>query len=1183
MREMTPEETRDSVVKSLRLALHGPEAVEHETWPGFEGTVVEINEGESFPDELTVGSVPMKDSANRELLAYSPTILYGVGVLYPGLGENELSSLIKNQSELDSDSNLPAESLETVDIQPTAGDETDQEPGESSDPEPSKPKRQRSLAVSCNLGADVAEVTLTVEGSTYERIGVVEKGAKRDLFARNRVTYSQKFSTSRSSFIEFELNSVRLRLGLLLREKSGANRIVTTYVVNITQQIGDVSEAALFQAGIHLDSSSLLPYPRPTRGPDSEDDSLELLYSDVKVYAVGHGCDSVAEQIDNGWRVRSEVMPVVTIQSPSPDIYDSSGQSYEVGMVDLGLFNRVAQGAIEKIINDYASWRQNLGLDSDAAKSSVGKRHLENIDIFHQQIVEGWELVKVNGEVRKVLRWVSLAMNSQRKSSSYPRTRKGKFLPETGLTEGFDYPFPQTTPDYDPGSQTAGFGPVSLESQEKWRPFQIAFLLAELPRILSGDAVERERVDVIWMPTGGGKTEAYLGLAAFVMLFERLRAVSSGKRERPRVTVMMRYTLTLLTSQQVIRAAALMCALEILRVTNTELGKNPFRIGAWLGAGSSPNTWKDARARLEDIGRLGSRSRYSFLLQKCPWCSAEMGVPDTRSKKVSGYELRNFRKRDDRYVAIYCPDADCPFSRTSSGSGSHDRLPVLDTDQDIYAAPPDFIVGTIDKFARLAALSEARSLFGIGSGSAGPERVVTPPSLFIQDELHLIAGPIGSLNALYEFSIDELCRFDGGRAPVIIGATATTKNFKSQITNLYGRTASQLLPPPGFSIKDSFFARTPEEGELAPGKTFVAVCASGLGSVVESQLRVVAALAHAGSAVEQEGSKHSDGWWTNLLFFNSKRSIGLLSSTIATYLGRRIHTYARLSGIRTGLVSDSPEKPRGPARRVREMPELTASSRDNSNQVMSNLSRSREEVGTVDICFATSMIEVGVDIPRLGLMTVMGHPKSESQYIQVTGRVGRSNTAPGLVVVVLSPYNVRDRSNFESFTLNHQKLYASVEPVSLTPFTSQALERGLAGAMSSVLRNISEIHPHEFLKGETGTELIARFRERAIRVSGERGAQLFEAQIEDLMRKASIHERETNEQWTSKDNGLLANSDATHSVEETLRKWLVPNSMRSVEGQSAVKLARRSSNSDTRSAPSNGPIDISEEYEDLFS
>lgn len=1146
-------ESRESVIKSLRLALMGPDSQLQESWPGYKGEAVEIKQGEEFPNDLTFGSVPMKDSDGREVLAFPPTILYGVGILYPGLNENSLGNLIRTQSTFDSDSELPAEALETIEVDnPSSTDDA----GSDEEDEIQSTKRSRSLAISVHLPSHVESVRIGVRGSVYEQLSILVRGTSRNVYARNAVSHDVRFDTVSSSVREVEIAGINLRLGFLVRETTASGKICTAYVLNQTSDFENISESALFQSKISLESEVLLGYPRKKLAMDSDDESMDLLYRDVKVMAVGHGCDSTVSQTEKSWVVESEVMPAVTIHSPSPDIEDSDGISYQVGMIDLGLFTEDGQAAVNRIIGDYRSWRTSLESDADGARSAPGLRHLEGIDRFRGQIESGWELVQKNEEVRRIFRWVCLAMNAQRTSSAYPEARVGTLDPSTGLLGEFAAEFPQTRPDYDSASPTAGFGPLAIENQAFWRPFQIAFLLSEIPRVVNGESENRERVDIIWMPTGGGKTEAYLALAAFVMLFERIQRVKSSIPLRNRTTVMMRYTLTLLTSQQVVRAAALMCALEILRKSHPELGSIPFRIGAWLGSGSTPNSWKQAQKWLKSIAQGGTQARKSFLLQKCPWCSAQM--QSTRQQKVAGYEVRSFPKRNDKYVAIYCPDARCPFTkRTNETPEAFNRLPIFEADEDIYNAPPEFIVGTIDKFARLSWVDESRSLFGIEASQGSIKRSQAPPSLFIQDELHLIAGPLGSLNALYEISLDALCRFDGGQSPLIIGATATTKNFTAQVRQLYGREDAQLLPPPGLSIDDSFFAKTPSGKNRGAGKTFVAVCASGLGSVVESQLRVVAALAHSASAVEQEGSQFADAWWTNLVFFNSKRSIGLLHSTIATNLRRRIYTLARLSGIRTGKAADSPTSPRGPVRNVREMPELTASSRDDSNKTMARLSRRMNDDYPVDICFATSMIEVGVDIPRLGLMTVMGHPKSESQYIQVTGRVGRNENAPGLVVVVLSPYNVRDRSNFEAFTLNHQRLYASVEPVSLTPFTSQALDRGAAGAIAAAIRNTTVEHPDEYLSSPAGDALIGEFESRARLVAGKRGVELVGIKLADLKRKASLHRSKSKNAWTATEDGLMVQSDKQISVEESLQKWAVPNSMRNVEGQSAVRIARR--------------------------
>ena len=151
-----------------------------------------------------------------------------------------------------------------------------------------------------------------------------------------------------------------------------------------------------------------------------------------------------------------------------------------------------------------------------------------------------------------------------------------------------------------------------------WRPFQLAFVLLNLPSLTDTGHPERAAaatatVDLLFFPTGGGKTEAYLGLTAFTFAIRRLQgAVGEGADARnggDGVAVLMRYTLRLLTAQQVQRAAALVCAAEVVRRDDEQRwGSTPFRIGLWVGGTVSPNWYSQAEEQINEAARPGRAS-----------------------------------------------------------------------------------------------------------------------------------------------------------------------------------------------------------------------------------------------------------------------------------------------------------------------------------------------------------------------------------------------------------------------------------------------------------------------------------------------------------------------------------------------------------------------------------------------
>ncbi len=266
----------------------------------------------------------------------------------------------------------------------------------------------------------------------------------------------------------------------------------------------------------------------------------------------------------------------------------------------------------------------------------------------------------------------------------------------------------------------------------KWRPFQLAFILINLRAFTDPASPDRSIVDVIWFPTGGGKTEAYLGLAALVILLRRM-----GRPANAGTTVLMRYTLRLLTTQQFQRAASLICALELMRrASPEELGSTPISIGLWLGGAVTPNRSAQAISAFERLGRDGGDNPFNVLA--CPWCGVEMGPREyDNGVRVFGYRRVRRRGTADR-IQFRCEDPGCPFS-------GEEGLPLEVVDDAIYEEPPTLLIGTVDKFAMMPWDPEARKIFGIDNPEAGH-----PPDLIIQDELHLISGPLGSMVGHYE-------------------------------------------------------------------------------------------------------------------------------------------------------------------------------------------------------------------------------------------------------------------------------------------------------------------------------------------------------------------------------------------------------------------------------------------------
>jgi len=586
---------------------------------------------------------------------------------------------------------------------------------------------------------------------------------------------------------------------------------------------------------------------------------------------------------------------------------------------------------------------------------------------------------------------------------------------------------------------TEAYQPPDLDNppprKGKWRPFQLAFILMNLRSASDRNSQDRDTVDLIWFPTGGGKTEAYLGLTAFTIFRRRLRNPHDAG-----TTVLMRYTLRLLTTQQFQRAASLICACELLRRQNVaRLGPTRISIGLWVGQGVTPNKRADAIAAHNAI--LNNGDPNPFVMLTCPWCGAAMGpVPFNNGYLAKGY------RRAGNTVVFRCEDPACDFK-------DKEGLPLLVVDEDIYAEKPTLLIGTVDKFAMLPWTSEARGLFGIDSLMD-----VSPPDLVIQDELHLIAGALGSMVGMYETTVDALCSRKVGdqvQRPKIVASTATICQAPRQVQSLYARGVF-LFPPQGLRAGDSFFAEEvlkDAQGKDVPGRLYVGVFGSALSSHVTAQVRVMSTLLQSVKCIPTSASNQLNPYWTLMAYFNSLRELGHAATLVRADIREHLNAmWDRLGIHKPEAGSNAPDLRRFINRDLELTSRVSSSMIPDILQALFNPYPGTETQRSVDICLATNMIQVGLDVPRLGLMTVVGQPKTTSEYIQATSRVGRDVQGPGLVVIVFNPSKPRDRSHFEHFRSYHQSIYRWVEPTSVTPFAIPVRERAMHAQFVTLAR-----------------------------------------------------------------------------------------------------------------------------------
>jgi len=1118
-------ENRGWLVERLRAEIIGPDPT---------GEPVKIKDGKSTEpverkDEGSTEPVEIKDERstiftweefrkpkrqiNGEEILWqdTPNKRYGAGILFPqGVTEQrqlkeEAESTPKDQENIDFGLDLRVdEILEKKTHEDVAKIKTLVDDTENYDVTLANAYRPAAMGLSflADFAVEEEGIVVEIDFATYRPVKVrvahtreSENYSERDLWLRLLgITPEGEKPAIRISSIELltaiepvrrwvpgfeyrlELVIVSRRDGLAL---SPEQRLLTVCLVNRQQKdAGRIDELCFFQCCLRLRGESslswILPYPEVIRARRSDEDEEEisrLLYRDRQTFAIGHGCAAgwsgeCPELVGEIW---TDCMPTFETAGISADITDDSGEPIRVSMRKLAGLDPSDDGSSEitKLISAYKKWIREFE-DLDSRKPPVpddlrGTAHflITRCQQCLERIEDGLKFLysesDVARHVKEAFRLANHAMLLAQLRASrevrMPKWEDGRLLWDREI----DNPDP------------AVFHP----RKGYWRAFQIAFFLMSLKGICEPSHRDRRLVDLIWFPTGGGKTEAYLGLTAFTVFFNRLAGLQPGGAD-----VIMRYTLRLLTAQQFQRAGLLFCAMEHVRRLpeyREKLGEPEFSLGMWVGGDATPNKRANARTALANLQR-NPDTENPFVLLKCPWCNAKFGPVDEQITEhggnrrgvrgqgrgprqrppmsVLGYTSYRLQNKQTDTVVFRCNDHRCEFGYNPARP-ANPPLPIVVIDEDIFDNPPNLIIGTVDKFAMLAWKPETRSIFGIGNDG---KHTGLPPSLIIQDELHLISGPLGSMVGAYETIIEELCTRRSGNeiiSPKIVASTATISRAPEQVKALYAREEVMLFPPSGLEAGDSFFARKAqnEDGTPKHGRLYAGVLAPGHGSLQTTEARVFATLLQypAIMSVNDGDESEKDPWWTLLSFFNSLRELG----GAATLLVADARDYLRVIIDRQGF-------PYSLIRQLFNVEELT--SRIRSDKIPLAIQKleipfRRDKRGyvsdTVEACLASNIIEVGVDIDRLSLMTIIGQPKTTSQYIQVSSRIGRSSEAPGLVVVTYSQSKPRDKSHYERFRSYHQRLYAQVEPTSVTPFSPPAVDRALHGIIVAAARQFA--------------------------------------------------------------------------------------------------------------------------------
>jgi len=982
-----------------------------------------------------------------------------------------------------------------------------------------------------------------------------------------------------------EFPEVRVQ-GSIRAKNANGDRLVTLFLVNAQEEPDTNRDTAwVFQPELIVRSEKeaakrAIFRRRPVLdadGMDPEREALGMIYRNRVEFAVGHGVAVHAETADDvtlATELRTTVMPQYEVQvTETPGLHPSDRPAMRE-MVSSGLLDiqQLATLEIDPLVDalsmltkDYAAWineqRARIGAEV-TGYDTQSQQAMDRCQEIHTRLQQGIDTLKGNEKALAAFRFANRAMADQRLHSIYSlERRRGKDV---------------------------SFEDIRKKEKTSWRPFQLAFLLLSIPSLADPSHPDRVQpvdayADLLWFPTGGGKTEAYLGVAAFTMAIRRMQGNLGGFDSSRGLAVIMRYTLRLLTLQQFQRATALICAMEVLRREaldkgDKSLGTEPFTIGLWVGNKVTPGTTEESHEAIEAIrnpGRNTAGTTSPAQLTSCPWCGSE--IKPGRDVKVDKNQGR---------TKVFCGD---PVKRCDFSKG--DGIPVLTVDEEIYHRPPTMMIATVDKFAMMAWRGQVRTLFGrVGqecerhgllwkgtdcntghraSGNLPAARVksinpIRPPDLIIQDEFHLISGPLGTMVGLYETAVDELCGWtlDGMTVKAkIIASTATVRKAKEQVNNVFMRRVS-VFPPHGLDVEDNFFS-VQRSIEDKPGRRYVGVCSPG-SSRPAMLIRVYTAFLTAAQELFDHFGEPADPYMTMVGYFNSLRELGGMKRLAEDDVQTRSYR------VQMSMV----ERPALAQRSITNIRELT--SRVSSQDIpkyLDNLEvkfKSEFDAATdkyvtrwqegdtraIDVVLATNMLSVGVDVNRLGLMAVNGQPKGTAEYIQATSRVGRS--FPGLVCTVLTWARPRDLSHYETFEHYHATFYKHVEAQSVTPFSPRAMDRGLTGSLLSLMRLENDgFSPNEGagqLSMSNQTEIVD-----AIKVLATRAGNVAEDNARKQLAETELKERA--DEWAkevSKGGRILAYEKRGPEKDKTVAlikspglqawdNWTVPMSMREVE------------------------------------
>lgn len=892
---------------------------------------------------------------------------------------------------------------------------------------------------------------------------------------------------------------------------------------------------SIFQGEISITGTTFLPYKQLSEiNPfDEELNVINFQYRKEHSFAIGHGCAVTWNDEKNPTELKTTFLPEVDIKNYSNAFKEDFPENLKdiTELKKLSIWSDLDKSTIiqklKLFAQEYKNWitEQEKTTAEDNYKKPLNTI-LEKQNKTYERLIKNIDFLNENKVAFKAFLLANTAMYIQMLISNKDLFgNKGIELSE--IKSDFEY----NSLDF---FKNHTFKP-------NYRPFQLAFFLLNIESTINEDSDDRNNVvDLLWFPTGGGKTEAYLAITAFTIISRR---ILHGK-DSDGVSVIMRYTLRLLTAQQFERATKLILSLDFLRrffKPNEDyfFGDDKVSIGMWVGASTTPNSYKDAQTifkkTFDEITKLNNkkagdyRKANTFPITNCSWCGCNLVTQNNSGKFDLGY------RATDKTFSTNCLNPDCAFN---------EELPIYFVDDKIYQNPPTLLFATVDKFAMLSHREEGHHLFN----SLDDNKL--PPDLIIQDELHLLSGPLGSITGLYE-SIVEMLSTKGKRKPKIITSTATTRNTEQQVKMLYGNRELNIFPPMGVTYDDNFFSYVSTEskrkhiGFMPTGKTALNSQIRILGNLLLARIKLFKYYRVKESLTQEEAIHRENNFWTIVSFYNSLRDVGKVYNKVPAEISdflKLLHNryqlpkqtygfnYFGLAGRTKELTSRIESNSIKKLLNELEMP-FSLVAKDGYNFVQNS----------VDLVLASNMFSVGIDIERLNVMLMNGQPKNVAEYIQASSRVGRKDK--GIVINLLDANRSRDKSYFENYVPFNNAYYKFVEPLSVTPFTEIALDKVLASLLVCYVRHKQGLYLDKRAKDFTGDyrELESFISER---IKNKK-------QLDYALEKLKV----LAEKWTTKEG------DLTYKIlikkMSDLDDWSLMMSMREIDTNSIIKIRHK--------------------------